>query len=171
MEYNKLSKIQKESYDEFGIIRPDEEQRLRLREYRKETTEKAKNNKSENRFRWKYLKPLHYTHKINFNRQRIRGNRIFDFRCSTKWIAVEVDGWYHYTKNQRAWDIQRDNYNYKKHWVLVIRVEARDAIDAQNAIERIKKESDWKWRRILLWIDKDDSGKWFYELIDELKHR
>ena len=47
---------------------------------------------------------------VNFYRQKVIGNYIVDFYCSSKKIVIELDGSQHYKEENREKDILRDNY-------------------------------------------------------------
>lgn len=140
----------------------------KMREWQRENVERSKTNKAEN-WMWGRLNRLYKTHGIKFNRQRMRGTRIFDFWCVTKWIAIEVDWWYHNQAWKIAKDRKYDNYNKEYSGILVLRVEARDKRDMEIAMDRVIKECSRTERRERQkpW----DPNKWFYEYIDELKKR
>lgn len=78
------------------------------------------------------------------------GYRIFDFWCGKKGIAIEVDGASHDNPQQRAWDYIRDEYNFRRSAILVIRVRSFNEADAELAIQQVSSALYWKQRRIAL---------------------
>ena len=66
-----------------------------------------KNMTKEEKHLWyDFLKKL----PVNFNRQKVIGEYIVDFYCSSKNIVIELDGSQHYNKENREKDISRDEY-------------------------------------------------------------
>ena len=47
---------------------------------------------------------------IHFNRQKVIGNYIVDFYCTSAKIVIEVDGSQHYEEKGLKKDVERDNY-------------------------------------------------------------
>jgi very-short-patch-repair endonuclease len=78
-----------------------------LLENRKKCLEFSKNNKNEN----KVDEILKENCKLNFNRQRIFANRIFDFWNFNNRIVIEIDGNDHNKKEDSVVDDQLWNYN------------------------------------------------------------
>ena len=62
--------------------------------------------KEEKHLWYDFLKKL----PVNFYRQKVIGNYIVDFYCSSKKIVIELDGSQHYEEENREKDILRDNY-------------------------------------------------------------
>lgn len=84
---------------------------------------------------------------LKFTRQAVWWYRIFDFWNSKLWIAIEVD-WPEHNKN---WDITRDEYNYKRSGIIVLRVKNFDDQTADKIINSLPKES-WMERRERMWL-------------------
>lgn len=75
-----------------------------------------------------------------FRRQHSIGHYIADFYCSSEKLIIELDGKYHFTKEGRAKDKERDEHlalmNKK-----VLRFENREVLNnLTEVLKRIKKE-------------------------------
>lgn len=57
---------------------------------------------------------------ITVNRQKVIGNYIVDFFCSSARLVIELDGSQHYTDSGQAKDIERDNF-FKSLGIEVLR--------------------------------------------------
>lgn len=57
---------------------------------------------------------------ITVNRQKVIGNYIVDFFCSSARLVIELDGSQHYTDSGQAKDIERDNF-FKSLGIKVLR--------------------------------------------------
>jgi very-short-patch-repair endonuclease len=68
-------------------------------------------------------------------RQAIWGCRIFDFFSIRRGIAIEIDGDTH----NKVYDKVRDDYNYYRSGILVLRIKNYNEVDLRNAIKEIKK--------------------------------
>lgn len=68
--------------------------------------------------------------------------RRFDFYFKRQRIAVEIDGGYHYEKNQRIIDLSIDKLLLEKYQVVVIRIKNFDKDEMNDAINKIKKLSE-----------------------------
>jgi very-short-patch-repair endonuclease len=77
------------------------------------------------------------------------GYRIFDFWCAKLGLVVEVDGPEHDIK----YDNYRDEYNYRRSGILVLRVRNRNEDDASAALRVIAESETWAERRHRLGID------------------
>lgn len=86
---------------------------------------------------------------FRFNRQATWGYRIFDFWCAVLGVAVEVDGLEH----DAAYDHYRDEYNFRRSGLVVLRVRNRNETDAARALQLIAKAGTWKERRHILGLD------------------
>ena len=62
--------------------------------------------KEERKLWYCFLKNL----SINFNRQKVIGNYIVDFCCTSQKIIIELDGGQHYEDKGIAKDKERDKY-------------------------------------------------------------
>jgi very-short-patch-repair endonuclease len=107
------------------------------------------------------------------SRQVKRGTRIFDFWCHEKWIAIEIDWWYHTEARKADKDRKYDFYNLNKHWILVIRIDNRDDIWAIDALRKVELSESWRSRKHSLWIlgcieKKSYKDKTFMDYIDDL---
>jgi very-short-patch-repair endonuclease len=78
-----------------------------------------------------------------WTRQAVWGFRMFDFWCSTVGVAVEVDG----IEHKKDYDAYRDEYNFRRSGIVVLRVRNMNEEDAKVAIDTIDKIGDWKERR------------------------
>lgn len=86
---------------------------------------------------------------VKWTRQTRWGYRIFDFWSPVLGVAVEVDGLEH----DPAYDAHRDEYNFRRSAVVVLRVRNRNEEDAEFVLRMISKLGPWKDRRIELGID------------------
>jgi very-short-patch-repair endonuclease len=71
---------------------------------------------------------------LRWTRQPIWGYRLFDFWNYALGIAVEVDG----PEHQPDYDAYRDEYNFRRSGIVVLRVRNRNEEDADMAIQFIK---------------------------------
>ena len=139
----------------YDCYRPtDKERSGKMRKRKKENIIKSRYSKSENWFQKNYVKPFFEETWIKINRQSVWWTRIYDFWCCKKWIAIEIDWWYHETEKKKKKDIKYDRYNLEVSWIIVIRVKNFDEEWAKEAIERLKNSLPRKERRINLWITK-----------------
>ncbi len=84
------------------------------------------------------LKNLPY----RFLRQRVIGNYITDFYCSSKHLVVEVDGDSHFTPEALAYDAERTAY-FESLGIRVIRFTNDDVIGNSDGVyEQLKIEMD-----------------------------
>jgi very-short-patch-repair endonuclease len=86
---------------------------------------------------------------LKWTPQAVWGYRIFDFWCHQLGIAVEVDG----PEHRIEYDNYRDEYNYRRSAVLVLRVRNRSEEDAAAALRVIAESESWNDRRARLGID------------------
>jgi very-short-patch-repair endonuclease len=100
-------------------------------------------NKSFNNFNenWMADKLKQTCHK--WTRQTVWGYRIFDFWSSFIGVAVEIDG----PEHKKDYDSYRDEYNFRRSGIVVLRVRNHNEKDADNAINTIYKIGEWKARR------------------------
>lgn len=81
---------------------------------------------------------------IKWNRQAQWGYRLFDFWNDKLGIAVEVDG----KEHNPNYDKYRDDYNFKRSAILVLRVRNFNDQDMDSAISLINTSDTWIERRI-----------------------
>jgi len=115
-----------------------------IRQRRDENLDRALKNGNEN---WmaRHLAKTGF----KWTRQAIWGYRIFDFWNGALGIAVEVDG----IEHNKEWDRHRDEYNYLRSGILVLRVRNRNEEDAAKALKEIMAAETWKQRREKLGVD------------------
>jgi very-short-patch-repair endonuclease len=77
-------------------------------------------------------------------RQAIWGCRLFDFWCHELGIAVEIDGLTH----DKDYDRARDQYNYYRSGIVVLRVPNFDELAMQNALDMISQADSWAARKL-----------------------
>lgn len=80
---------------------------------------------------------------LKWSRQAQWGFRLFDFWCSEKGVAVEVDG----AEHDKGWDAFRDRQDYERSGIVVLRVRNRNEEDAARALAQISKAGSWNSRR------------------------
>lgn len=80
------------------------------------------------------------------------GYRIFDWWCHELGIAVEVDG----PEHNKDYDAYRDEYNFRRSGIIVLRVRNRNEDDALRALSQIAVSDSWTDRRIKMGIDSKD---------------
>jgi very-short-patch-repair endonuclease len=85
---------------------------------------------------------------VQWTRQAQWGHRIFDFWCHKLGLAIEVDGKQH---NHR-YDAYRDEYNWRRSGIWVVRVPAFDERAAQHAVNCVQNCATWAQRRAQLGI-------------------
>ena len=78
-----------------------------------------------------------------WSRQTIWGCRLFDFWCHELGIAVEIDGMTH----DKVYDSVRDEYNYYRSGIIVLRVPNYDHVAMQKALETIEAADLWVVRK------------------------
>jgi very-short-patch-repair endonuclease len=111
-----------------------------------------------------------------WTRQAVWGYRVFDFWSSHIGVAVEVDG----KEHDVAYDAYRDEYNFRRSGIIVLRVRNGNDEDAAVAIEAISQIGDWKERRSkmglenkktrLALVDVDSSRCLLKEFLCSLNH-
>lgn len=84
-----------------------------------------------------------------WSRQAMWGYRVFDFWCAELGIAVECDG----PEHREAYDAYRDEYNYRRSGIVVLRVRNQNDEDAEKALAAIAAARSWKERRELLGLN------------------
>ena len=88
---------------------------------------------------WKSLR----TSGLKWSRQVRWGCRIFDFWCSAKGIAIEIDG----PSHDLIADSARDEYNFLRSGILVLRVPNGNEPALSEAIATSIASPSWKERR------------------------
>jgi very-short-patch-repair endonuclease len=83
-----------------------------------------------------------------WTRQAMWGYRIFDFWCAELGLVVEVDGATH----KIEYDNYRDEYNYRRSGIVVLRVPNFCEESAKLALDVIASAETWKERRLKLGI-------------------
>lgn len=86
---------------------------------------------------------------LKWSRQAIWGKRLFDFWNPVLGIAIEVDGFEHNPK----YDSYRDEYNFRRSGIVVLRVRNRNEMDAERAFAFVKCADGWMKRKSKLGID------------------
>ncbi len=82
--------------------------------------------------------------KYKWSRQSQWGYRLFDFWNHYLGIAIEVDGLEH----KKGYDKIRDDYNFIKSGILVLRINNKDEKRAKEIIDFINNtKEDWNQRR------------------------
>lgn len=94
---------------------------------------------------------------LKWTRQAIWGYRLFDFWNHKIGVAIEVDG-----KEHNKWvDKLKDNYNFKRSGIIVLRVDNFNEEHATEALEAIKKMDLWVVRRERMGLFTKAEKKWF----------
>lgn len=83
-----------------------------------------------------------------WTRQVIKGFRVFDFWCHRKGCAIEVDG----EEHKRDYDNYRDEYNYRRSGILVLRVRNSNQEDLDEVIRVFDLLGDLKDRKLEIGI-------------------
>ena len=92
-----------------------------------------KNMTKEEKHLWyDFLKKL----PVNFNRQKVIGEYIVDFYCSSKNLVIELDGSQHYKEENREKDISRDEYMKS----LGIKVLRYSNLDIHNNFDEVCRD-------------------------------
>ncbi len=110
-----------------------------LRGRQEENLARALSNRNEN---W-MAGILRSSTNVKWGRQKLWGYRIFDFWSSVLGAAVEVDG----KEHDKAYDSYRDEYNFRRSALVVLRVRNKNEDDAKEAVELIGKIGTWADRR------------------------
>ena len=111
-----------------------------------------------------------------WTRQAQRGFRLFDFWSHELGIAIEVDG----PEHRADYDSYRDEYNYRRSGVVVIRVRNKNEEDAARALKIIGLSGTWDARKAAIWgptktkrcrrrlSDMDDEKRFLDEYVNSL---
>lgn len=78
-----------------------------------------------------------------WKRQHAWGYRVFDFWCQKLGCAVEVDG----PEHAPSYDAYRDEYNFRRSGIVVLRVRNFNTQDAAKCLETIRLLGTWEERR------------------------
>jgi len=77
------------------------------------------------------------------------GYRIFDFWCAKLGVAIELDG----KEHDADYDAYRDEYNYRRSGVVVLRVPNGDRERLDKIVAALPAMGDWKERKARMGID------------------
>ena len=116
----------------------DAEQHAYMRERQAQNKAKTKNNKNE---RWAAGRLKESVKK--WTEQAQWGYRLFDFWCAELGVAVEIDG----PEHNQKYDAHRDEYNYRRSGIVVLRVRNRNEEDMRRCLLAIASECSWKDRK------------------------
>jgi very-short-patch-repair endonuclease len=84
-----------------------------------------------------------------WTRQAIWGCRLFDFWCAELGIAIEIDGLTH----DKNYDASRDQYNYFRSGILVLRIPNFDEIVMAKVLKEVAAAETWQERKTKLRIE------------------
>lgn len=84
----------------------------------------------------------------SWSRQVIKGFRIFDFWNHKLGVAIEIDGLEH----DRDYDNYRDEYNFRRSGIIVLRVRNMNEADAEKVLLVLSKLTDHGTRKQVLGI-------------------
>jgi very-short-patch-repair endonuclease len=87
-----------------------------------------------------------YLPHVKWTRQATWGFRVYDFWCSKRGIAIEVDGATHDADRE----IVRDQLDWHRSGILVLRVKNYDDNGAIEAIDQVARNTSWNQRRAKL---------------------
>jgi len=116
-----------------------------MKNRRNQNHKKCLTNKNEN---WMF-DILKTRTSYKWKRQSEWGYRIFDFWCHKLGVAVEVDGKEHDWK----YDNYRDEYNFRRSGIIVLRVRNGSEHDATDCIETINRLNTHQERKAELGIN------------------
>ena len=135
--------------------------------------DRAMNNPNEN---WMFSKLSE-----DWTRQASWGYRIFDFWNHNLGCAVEVDG----PEHDRDYDNYRDEYNFRRSGIVVLRVRNNNESDATSVLDAISRLSDHasrkesmgikgqsrKSRRVLSEASFDKDDLMFLDFLTSINHK
>lgn len=78
-----------------------------------------------------------------WSRQVVKGFRVFDFWNHKLGVAIEVDG----NEHDRDYDNYRDEYNFRRSGIVVLRVRNMNESDATKVLLAVSKLTSHKLRR------------------------
>lgn len=137
----------------YGIARPtNSDAHSFMKQNKMHQLKNFSNSISEKWFRDNYVKYFMMTSWIKITKQATWWYRIFDFRVPQKWIAIEIDWQYHCGTIQKNKDEIHDKYHWEVSWIIVIRVQNYNDLQAINCISRICTEDNRRDRRRNMWI-------------------
>lgn len=79
-----------------------------------------------------------------WKRQAQWGYRIFDFWCAELGVAIEIDG----SNHDPDYDAYRDEYNFRRSGVVVLRVRNKNEKDMDSTIAALDRIESWTTRRL-----------------------
>ena len=85
-----------------------------------------------------------HTTGLKWTQQARWGYRIYDFWCASLGLAVEIDGFTH----NPAWDQLRDQQDYQRSGIIVLRVRNFNEEDARATLIAIATALTWNDRRL-----------------------
>lgn len=94
---------------------------------------------------------------IKFSRQAIWGYRLFDFWNHVLGVAIEVDG----DEHNPNYDAYRDEYNFRRSAIVVLRARNQDESDADKIIAKLATLTSKIERRSIIGIS--ESSKWLFK--------
>ncbi|MEX1230371.1 MAG: DUF559 domain-containing protein [Planctomycetaceae bacterium] len=123
----------------------ESEQHKYMRMRKSQNIQKCRNSKAE---AWMMEKLLRMC--FTWTRQATWGYRLFDFWNHDLGCAVEVDG----PEHDAGYDLYRDEYNFRRSGIMVLRVPNFSESDAKHALDLIDRLSNWSARRSHLGLDR-----------------
>ncbi len=76
-------------------------------------------------------------------RQATWGCRLYDFWSHALGIAIETDG----PEHRRGYDAYRDEYNYRRSGIVVLRVRNQNEVDLAEVLAKVASAMTWSERR------------------------
>lgn len=113
----------------------------------RQTQNRQRNSDNEN---W-LAKILHQSTHYNWKRQAIWGKRLYDFWNAKLGVAVEVDG----PEHNPNYDAYRDEYNFRRSGIVVLRVPNGDYDRASEVCDWIGNSETWEQRKTLIGAGKE----------------
>lgn len=89
--------------------------------------------------------------KVSWSRQATWGCRIYDFWSHELGIAVETDG----PEHNKRYDAMRDEYNYRRSGIVVLRLRNKNDADLATVLEKIASAMTWEERREKLGLNEN----------------
>ena len=104
----------------------------------KDVRKSLRNNSTEEEvILWQYLKGKQLDGR-KFRRQHSFGDYILDFYCPSESLAIELDGYHHFTEEGKQLDQERDLF-LKEHGINVLRFSNNQVTkDIKNVLQKIK---------------------------------
>lgn len=119
----------------------NKEESAYMRERKRQNRSRTRRNSNEN---WAHERLCSLTG-LKWTRQAMWGYRLYDNWNAVLGVAVEVDGLEH--KYKRGQDLYRDEYNFRRSGIVVLRVRNQNEIDMAFAVDLIRKSRTWEERR------------------------